>query len=300
MRRNIILGHLFTISVIVIWGLTFISSKILLRDFTPVEILFDRFLLATAAMAVLAPRALKFVSWKVELYAAIVGFSGITLYFIFENNALIYSNSSNVSLIVSTAPLFVGLINWLLLKDNKPDLNFFLGFLVAMTGIAFLSYGTLSINLNPIGDILAIGSAAVWGIYSLFVVKLLRMEISSFTITLKSFFYSVLLTLPLMVDSYSIKPDCLLKPINIINFVFLAIIASSLSFFLWSKSVEYIGSINTNLYLYGIPVVTTVGAIFILDEQITVYTIIGMVMAIGGLVISQFHLKKIKKQESKI
>ena len=111
MTSKIIIGHLYAIFIIVVWGLTFVSSKILLRDFTPVEILFDRFLLATLALFVVCPKSLKFISWKVELYSALVGFFGITLYFVFENNALIYTNAANASLIVSTSPFFVGLLN---------------------------------------------------------------------------------------------------------------------------------------------------------------------------------------------
>ena len=291
MTSKIIIGHLYAIFIIVVWGLTFVSSKILLRDFTPVEILFDRFLLATLALFVVCPKSLKFISWKVELYSALVGFFGITLYFVFENNALIYTNAANASLIVSTSPFFVGLLNYFLDKD-KPNLNFFIGFVVAIIGIFFLSFGSLSMNINPIGDLLAVGSAVVWGFYNLFVVKLQRMHISSFTITAKSFFYSVVLTLPLMFEDYSIKADRLIEPINLINYAFLALLASSLSFFLWSKSIEYIGSMKTNVYIYGIPVVTAIGAVFILDEKFNIYSAIGMTLAIGGLVISQFKKKQ--------
>ena len=292
MISKIIIGHLYAIFIIVVWGLTFVSSKILLRDFTPVEILFDRFLLATLALFVVSPKSLKFISWKVELYSALVGFFGITLYFVFENNALIYTNAANASLIVSTSPFFVGLLNYFLDKD-KPNLNFFIGFVVAIIGIFFLSFGSMSMNINPIGDLMAIGSAVVWGFYNLFVVKLQRMHISSFTITAKSFFYSVVLTLPLMFEDYSIKADRLIEPINLINYGFLALLASSLSFFLWSKSIEYIGSMKTNVYIYGIPVVTAIGAVFILDEKFNIYSAIGMTLAIGGLVISQLKKKQI-------
>ncbi len=291
MGSRVIIGHIYAFLIIVIWGMTFISSKILLKDFNPVEILFDRFFLATAILCAVYPKALKFVSFKVELYSALVGLFGITLYFVFENNALIYSNAANVSLIVSTAPIFVGLLNYFIDKDDRPTLNFYLGFAVAIAGIFFLTFGSVSLNLNPLGDLLAVGSALVWGLYSLYVVKLQQLNISSLTITIKSFFYSVILTLPLMVGDYSIKPESLLEPVNLINLMFLAFVASSLSFFLWSKSIEYIGSIKTNVYLYAIPVVTAVGALFILKEKFTIYTAVGMVLAIGGLVISQIKKK---------
>ncbi len=286
MPQRTLFGHLLAIVIVIIWGLTFVSSKVLLADFTPVEILFDRFVLATVAIALCCPRALKFISLKVELYAALAGFFGITLYFVFENNALIHSSSANVSLIVSTAPLFVALLNLIIEPQKRLGRHFWIGFVVAMSGIALISCGTLNLNLNPLGDVLALGSAVVWGLYSYYVVRLQQAGVSSVAITLKSFLYSVLLTLPLMSD-YELKADRLIDPLNLINLLFLALIASALSFYLWSRSVACIGSISTNLYLYAIPVVTAIGAILLIDEEVTRWTILGMFLAIGGMIISQ-------------
>ena len=294
-----LLGHLYATIIVVIWGLTFVSCKILLRDFSPTEILFDRFVIATLVLALIAPHAFKYVNPKVELYSVLVGLYGVTLYFVFENNALTYSNTSNVSLIVSTAPFFVGLLNNFLEKDSRLTINFYLGFFIAICGIAFLSFGTLSLNLNPLGDMLAIGCAVVWGLYSFYVVKLQRLNVSSLMITAKSFFYSVLLTLPLMlINGYQLKLERLSDSLNIANYVFLGVIASSLSFFLWAKSVEYIGSVKTNLYLYAVPVVTAVGAVILIDEVLTVYSVIGIVLALSGLGVSQVRTLKRKSENT--
>lgn len=295
MQNKILLGHIFAIIVILFWGLTFVSSKVLLKDFTPIEMLFDRFLLATIALLVFSPKALKFDSVKTEFYAALVGFSGVTLYFVFENNALIYSNASNVCLIVSTAPFFVAILNHLLDKHQKLGKGFFVGFVIAMLGIACLSFGTISLKLNPLGDILALGSAIVWGIYNMFVVKLQRRGLSTINITIKSFFYAVVLTLPLMYFyGYEIKLDRVFAPINILNYLFLAVLASSAGFWMWNKSIECIGAVKTNIYIYATPVITAIGAVLLIDEKLTVYSIVGMILAISGLVISQIKRKEKK------
>lgn len=283
-----LLGHIFCIIVILFWGMTFVSSKVLLKDFTPVEILFNRFTIATLALLVFRPKALVFVSLKAEFYAMLVGFFGVTLYFVFENNALIYSNASNVCLIVSTAPLFVALLNRFTSSKLKLTANFYLGFIMAMLGIACLSFGSFSLNLNPLGDLLALGCAIVWGFYNLFVVKLSSQGMSTLDITIKGFVYSVILTLPLMyLDGYSLKPDRLFDSCNLINYLFLAILASTLGFYIWNKAIVYIGAVKTNLYIYATPAVTAAGAVICIDEVITVYTVLGMILALGGLILSQ-------------
>lgn len=288
MQRKLILAHICAVIVILFWGMTFVSSKVLLKDFTPVEILFNRFVIATLTLLLLAPKALKFISWRVELYSASCGFYGVTIYFVFENNALRFSNASNVSLIVSTAPLFVAILNRLTDRNARLGKYFLLGFFIAMSGIACLSFSSLSLQLNPEGDLMALGCAVVWGLYSVYVVKLHRLGISTMVMTIKSFFYAVLCTVPCMFFyGYDLKPDCLLKPVNIVNYLFLAVLASSLSFLIWNKAIAYLGSVKTNVYLYATPVVTAAGAVICIDEKITVYLLLGMVLSIAGLVISQ-------------
>ncbi|MBR1613115.1 MAG: DMT family transporter [Succinivibrio sp.] len=283
-----VLGHCFCVIVVLFWGMTFVSSKVLLKHFSPVEILFDRFILATFVLALFRPKALRFVSLKTEFFAMLVGLYGVTLYFVFENNALIYSNASNVCLIVSTTPLFVALFNRFVSSKVKFNINFYLGFVIAMMGIGILSFGSFTLRLNPLGDLLALGAAVVWGLYNLYVCKLSDSGLSTLDITIKSFFYSLLLTVPLMLsEGYEIKADRLLEPINMLNYMFLALVASSLSFYIWNKAIEYIGAVKTNLYIYATPVVTAAGAVICIDESITVYTLMGMVLALGGLLISQ-------------
>ncbi|MGN1281179.1 MAG: DMT family transporter [Succinivibrio sp.] len=290
MNKKNIIGHSFASLVVLFWGMTFVSSKVLLKDFSPIEILFDRFVIATLVLLFFAPKALKFISLKAELYAAGVGFFGVTLYFIFENSALVYSNASNVSLIVSTTPFFVALCNRLIDKEQHLGGFFFLGFVIAMAGIACLSLSTLKLELNPLGDVLALGCAVVWGFYNLYFSKLHALGVSTLYITTKSFFYSVILTIPCMLFyGYELKAEQLLKPVNIVNYLFLAVIASSLSFLIWNKAITYLGVVRTNVYIYAVPAVTAVGAIICIDEKLTEYTLLGMILAIAGLIISQIR-----------
>lgn len=164
-----------------------------------------------------------------------------------------------------------------------------------MTGIACLSFNSIKLQLNPIGDLLALGCAIVWSFYNIFVCKVQKRNVKNLVITIKAFFYAVLQTVVLMmIEGYELKMDCLLKEVNIVNYLFLVVFASSLSFFLWNKAIEYIGSVKTNVYIYAVPVVTTVSAVLIIDETITEYTLLGMVLAISGLVISQLKIKSVK------
>ena len=78
-------GHLAAFVTILIWGTTFISTKVLLRTFSPVEILFIRFVMGYLALWLVCPRSLRLTSARQEgLYAA-AGFCGVTMYYLLEN-----------------------------------------------------------------------------------------------------------------------------------------------------------------------------------------------------------------------
>lgn len=289
MQKNLIVGYIFAITVVVIWAMTFVSSKVLLEDFTPIEVLFDRFVIATLALLILRPKALKFTSFKGELFCALSGLFGITLYFVAENTALTLSNASNVSLIVSTAPIFVAIGALIRNRKQKLGFNLILGFILAMIGIACISFSSLKLELNPLGDLIALSCAIVWALYSLCVDKATNMGIKTLDLTIKTFLYATFLTVPLMgIYGYEIKFEALLKPINICNYLFLSLLASAFSFILWTKANHFLGIVKTNICLYAVPAVTAVGAVLIIDEKLTIFNFIGMVLAIAGTVISQY------------
>ena len=103
-------GHLLAFVTIFIWGTTFISTKILLKAISPIEILFIRFAIGFALLLLICPHRLRIRERKQELYFAGAGLCGVTLYFLLENIALTYTFASNVGVIVSIAPFFTAIL----------------------------------------------------------------------------------------------------------------------------------------------------------------------------------------------
>ena len=155
-------GHILAFITIVIWGTTYISTKVLLQSFAPVEILFIRFVIGLFALCIICPHRMR-VERKHEKYFVLAGLSGITLYYLFENIALVYTQATNVGVIISVAPFFTAILAHIFLKEKKITRNFILGFIIAMLGICLISYnGSTAFALNPLGDLLALMAAVVW------------------------------------------------------------------------------------------------------------------------------------------
>lgn len=290
-------GHACVIFTVIMWGLTFISTKILLNDFSSVEILFDRFLLAYLASYLIVPKFKKVTSVKDEFVLMMAAFFGVDLYFIFENAALFYSYASNVSVLVSTAPLFTALVNRFIGDKSPLKPHFLFGFVLAISGTVFLCFSSFELHLNPLGDAMAVCSAVSWAGYTMCIKYLYNKGYRSAPMTKGMLFYSVLLCLPIMLFAgYDLKIPQLVKPVNIFNFVFLSVICSTVCFITWNLSVKLLGAIRSSIYLYALPVVTAIGAVIILNERPTVYTLLGIFLITCGLVISQnYHLPLFRK-----
>jgi drug/metabolite transporter (DMT)-like permease len=112
-------GHITALITIVIWGTTFISTKILLADFTPIEILFFRFLFGLLVLIAVYPKRLGIKDKKQELTFAVAGLCGICLYYLLENIALTYTMASNIGVIISVAPFFTAVLSHVLRKTEE-------------------------------------------------------------------------------------------------------------------------------------------------------------------------------------
>lgn len=119
MNKQSSTGHLAAIITILIWGTTFISTKVLLRDFQPVEILFFRFVMGFVALLLVPPKRLKVTDRRQEGTFVLAGLCGVCLYYLLENIALTYTLASNVGVIISVAPFFTAILTHSLMKQEE-------------------------------------------------------------------------------------------------------------------------------------------------------------------------------------
>ena len=224
-----------------------------------------------------------------ELIFAEAGLTGVTLYFLCENIALVYTYASNVGIIISIAPFFTALLTRWLLHEDPIGWTFFVGFIVAMAGICLIILnGTANLQLNPLGDMLAIFAAFLWAIYSVLTRKIAAMGIGTVASTRHIFFYGLVFMLPVLyLMDFHLGLDRFADPVNIGNLVFLGLGASALCFATWTFSVRILGAVRTSIYIYLVPVITAVCSVIVLDEQLTPMSITGIILTLLGLLLSQ-------------
>ena len=287
-KNKVLLFHLITAAVVTIWGVTFVSTKVLLQHgLGPMDIMFYRFVIAYCCILVISHKRLWADNWKDEFMLMLSGLTGGTLYFIAENNALGISQASNVALLVCTTPIFTALLALWVFKDPLRK-NMLIGSLIALLGVGLVVFnGSVILQINPLGDFLSIMAALMWAVYCL-ILKPLGTRYPTAFITRKVFIYSILsVMIYFLFDPLNTNMEILTHPIVIMNLLFLGVVASMLCFIAWNAAVKVLGPSRTANYIYVQPMSTLVLSSIILSEVITLTSLIGAACIIGGVYLAE-------------
>lgn len=294
METNPARGHLAALLTIVIWGTTFISTKVLLVDFQPVEILFIRFMMGFLALLAVCPRRLQGVTRRQEGLFALAGLCGVCLYYLLENIALTFSTASNVGVIVSASPLFAALFSLILSRGkDRPGWHFLGGFLLSMGGICLISFNGSQMALDLRGDLLAVIAAMVWAVYSLLTKKIGSFGWNVILTTRRIFFYGILFMIPASAFlPFRWELGRLANGSYAAMLLYLGLGACAMCFVTWNYAIKTLGPVKTMVYIYLVPVITVICSVLILHETVNVLSGVGTALTLAGLILSQWDSLK--------
>lgn len=283
--------HLVALLVVTIWGSTFVFTKLLLMNgLSAAQIFTLRFIIAYVLLLAfsLTRRSWRLwsESWRDELLMAGLGVSGGSLYFLAENSAMIYTTTTNTSLIVCLCPLFAAPLIALFYRSERLQRHQIVGTVLAAIGVVVVVLnGHFLLHLSPLGDALAFVACLCWAVYSLLMIPA-SSRYDTLFITRKVFFYGLVS----MVPYFLLWPEwpaweVLLRPEVMGNLLFLGCVASMICFVVWNWALKKLGAVVTTNYVYFNPVMTVVFAWMVLDEHITVYFLLGTALILGGMVL---------------
>ena len=284
--------HIVAFLTVAVWGTTFVWTKLLIiNGLSPAQIFTLRFIIAYVLLTgfSLWRGRHKWLSdnWRDELTMMALGLTGGSMYFLTENESLRFTTATNTSLIVCSCPLFAMLIIALFYKSERFSRLQALGSLLALIGMAAVVLnGHFVLHLSPLGDTLAFSACICWALYTLLMKPVMGRYPAMF-ITRKVFFYGILTILPYYIfvpDMPSL--DVLMRPEVALNLLFLGSVASMLCYLTWSWCMKELGAVICTNWVYVNPITTIIAAWLILDEQITVYFLIGSILIIAGMYLS--------------
>lgn len=280
-----IIVYVIAFVIVVIWGCTFVQTKILINSgLRPDEIFLFRFTLAYILILPLAGKRLFLDNWTDEALAVALGLTGGSLYFVTENYALAYGYCSNVALIVCLTPMITALIVGCFYKSERMGRSAVVGSAIAFVGMALVVFnGNFILQLSPLGDVLALAACLCWALYTL-IIKRLQDKYSNMLVTRKIFGYGLLTILP-MLFVRGVYIELLVDGGAVVwgNILFLGSVASMLCFLGWNFCLERLGTVRATNLLYLNPVISITTSAIVLGERVTWIAILGAVLILAGL-----------------
>ena len=272
------------IFTILFWGFAFTAIKYSVGHLTPLELAALRF--AVADVFFVAGIALSGLRIDRNDFPVVftLGIFGVVIYHTALNAGEIYISSGVASLIISTAPIFVLLFSWAFLNEKITKLKV-LGTLIAFAGVATLSKPEAS-NGNVFGILLVLLSAISAAAYTVLGKKLMGKYDS---ITLTS--YAMMLgSIPLLAFALPAAGKMLESPdfpdFSLISSVlFLGVFSTYLGYQGWYYFLQREEASKASVFLLAIPFVAIIAGAFLLDEAITVLTVIGGIAVVFGIIL---------------
>ncbi|MFB3764534.1 MAG: DMT family transporter [Methanotrichaceae archaeon] len=275
------------ILTVVFWGLSIISTKIVLAQIPPVTIGLFRYSIASAALIPIAlyTNSLKRITWKDLVAVIITSLLGIVLYFIFENNALLYTTASNASMLVAAMPIFAIIIEMLFFQQ-RANWRIAACIMISIIGVYFVVTGDGHLDFSSsrfYGNLLMMGSMICWVAYT-FLNKYLDGEHSGISIITYQSLASIFLFVPFVLPEIERWPEISsLTPLTLENLVFLGIFCSAFEYLFYIYAVKRLGATVSATFLNLIPVVTVISGYVFLQEKLLWIEVVGMCLIMASI-----------------
>jgi drug/metabolite transporter (DMT)-like permease len=277
------------LAAVVIWGWTFVATKILVSELGPVEILTLRLAIGLPFLGgVLAVTRTPVRFTRADTRPLLAGGSILALHFLIQITGIVSTTATNTGWIISVSPLALALLSFVVHRERIGRRGV-VGIAVATTGILLLvSRGRLTDLgwLRSTGDWLILVSAHTWAVYTVVTRDLSRRR-HPLAVTCGILAIATVLAglvFALAGDVASIRA---LSPRGVAALLYLAIPGLALGQWFWQEGVAKLGAARSGLYLYLEPIATLVLAVPLLGEPFGPFIALGGGLVLAGVFVGQ-------------
>lgn len=274
-------GYLAIIFTMIVWGLSYISIKIALEVFTPIALVFFRYVFASiffVLFMVIRKENFRFELKDLPLFF-LSSFIGVVLYFYFESMGLKYLTASTSSIILSLVPLVIMISNYVFYKEMLNKIKIFTIF-SSIIGIYLIVVADTNGKNSFYGYIFMILAVVFWAVFSETTSRLTK-KYNELKVAAIQAYIALILYLP-FIFLQDINYE-LVKTDHWLHVILLGVVASAISFILYVFAMKIIGTTESGLFVNFIPIVTIIFGILILKEVLTAKQVIGTFIIIGSM-----------------
>jgi drug/metabolite transporter (DMT)-like permease len=283
-----LLPFLEALFAVIVWGASFIATKIAVGQMSPTAVVWLRFAMGLPILlfAVVIRKQFAFPKGNEWWYFALLGFLGISFHQWLQSNGLKTAQASTTAWIVSTSPVFIAILGWLVLKE-KLNLLQSSGIALAMVGVlAVVSKGNFSTiavgKFGSYGDFLILISAVNWAVFSI----LSRRGLKTHPSTMMTFWIMTLGWLITSVAFFANKNYIEIPQLDLrgwMAIIYLGIFTTGLAYIAWFDALSQLPAAQTGAFLFIEPLTSMVVASIILSEQITFVSVLGGAVILAGI-----------------
>jgi drug/metabolite transporter (DMT)-like permease len=271
------------ISVSVIWGLSFLSTKVAIAVLPPMAIAAARFVVAVVLIlpiALIAREDLRLALRDVPPMAA-SGLLGVTLYFLCENHGIALLTASESSLVVATIPVLTLLVDRAIFKTRLRARSY-AGAVLSFAGVALIVAPSLGHASSSVAGFAYMGGAAAcWVAYAL-LTKPLSGKYGGLNITFWQSLFGLAGCIPFALAESPSWAAFLSLSVSL-NVLYLGVLCSAAGYLLYIVAMNRLGAGTTSVFLNLVPVVSVVAAFFLLGERLGGLTLAGGAVAVAGV-----------------
>lgn len=282
-------GRLLLLSAVVIWGWTFVATKILVAELGPIEIFSLRLAIGLPFLAiVLLVKRVPLRFARADAVPLVAGGAIFTLHFLVQIAGLMTTTATNTGWIISVTPLVIAVLSFLFLRE-RIGRGGVAGIVVATLGVLLLvSQGRLTDIqwLRSRGDWLVLASAHTWALYTV-VTRNVARRYAPLAVTFVILLIAAACSLILFAVAGHAGQIRHLSLRGIVALLYLAIPGLALGQWFWQEGVARIGATRAGLYLYLEPLATVILAVPLLGEAFGPATAAGGALVLAGVFIGQ-------------
>lgn len=269
---------------VLIWGLTFVPTKVALAEVPPFTLAVLRFLIALAILVPLDARfgaARRYRNLPRATLMA-MGFTGVALYFGFQNLGMARTSATDAGLISGSVPAVTAALSAAVLRERLGALRS-AGIAASMAGVAVMVLGSSTAGGGSLeGDLILLGGPLSWAVYTL-LSKRIGGSVPNVTLLVTTMAFGTLLLLPAAFVELATAGFGPLSAEGWLSILFLGIAGSAASFFCWNAALRHLDASEAAVYINLVPLVAVLSAVLMLGEQLTIPQLLGGALVLLGV-----------------
>jgi len=275
------------------WSFNFIIGKIVSDVIPPTSVNFFRWLLPFLIFLPLnlkeikAHRAMFLDKWGLILF---LGATGYCLNSIGVYEAVRFTTTINASVINAFNPVLIIVAGYILYHERITKVQF-LGLIVSLMGVLCIIFQgkwkiLLGLKIN-LGDLFMFASISFWSIHTVVYRQKAKYfpEKPMFPVMMLG---GLLVTLPLALLEnriYQWSWINQIRAVHVVGILCLNIFPSVLAYRFWNSALRKISANKVGIFLYLIPIYTTVISILFLRESLKLFQIFGGLLIFTGVLL---------------